>query len=104
MVCGPGVPGVGASGRLDLFGLGAAVNGAPDLGDYREGRTSNQRAVQVDSPWGMLFAHQGQGNTGGPRTGRSRDGSPGTVLQLLKPTEFEALGQRLYKFFQPSQV
>ncbi len=52
----PGVPGVGASGRLNLFGLGTVVNGAPEVGDYYDRGTSNQRAVQVDFVWGVLFA------------------------------------------------
>jgi len=52
----PGVPGVGASGRLNLFGLGMVVNGAPSVGDYYDRGTTNQRAVQVDFVWGVLFA------------------------------------------------
>lgn len=52
----PGVPAVGASGRLNLFGLGEVVRGAPYIGDYYDRGTTNQRAVQIDFVWGILFA------------------------------------------------
>ncbi|MEJ2320764.1 MAG: hypothetical protein P8Z31_00050 [Gammaproteobacteria bacterium] len=52
----PGVPGVGATGRLNLSGIGTVVNGAPSVGDYYDRGTTNQRAVQVDFVWGVLFA------------------------------------------------
>lgn len=51
-----GVPGVGATGRLNLFGLGTVVTGAPNVGDYYDRGTTQQRAVQVDFVWGILFA------------------------------------------------
>ena len=56
----PGVPGIGATGRLNLFGIGTVVNGAPSVGDYYDRGTTNQRAVQVDFVWGVLFAKPSQ--------------------------------------------
>jgi hypothetical protein len=52
----PGVPGVGATGRLNLEGLGKVSRGAPKIGDYFDRGTTNQRAVQTDFVWGVLFA------------------------------------------------
>lgn len=51
-----GVPGVGATGRLNLSGIGTVVNGAPVVADYYDRGTTNQRAVKVDFVWGILFA------------------------------------------------
>lgn len=53
---GPGVPGIGASGRLDTLGITAQRNGAPDPSDYFDRGTTHQRAVQVDFVWGVLNA------------------------------------------------
>lgn len=55
----PGVPGVGATGRLNLFGIGTVVNGAPYTGDFYDRGTTLQRAVQTDFVWGVLFAEKG---------------------------------------------
>lgn len=53
-----GAPGtsVGGTGRLNLFGIGESVNGAPYTGDYYTRGTTDQRAVRVDFVWGILFA------------------------------------------------
>lgn len=51
-----GVPGVGATGRLNLLGLGTVVSGAPETGDFYDRGTTNQRAVQTDFVWGILNA------------------------------------------------
>ena len=51
-----GVPGVGATGRLNLSGIGTVVNGHPETADFYDRGTTNQRAVQVDFVWGILFA------------------------------------------------
>lgn len=53
---GNGVPGVGATGRLNLFGLGTVVSGAPESADFYDRGTTFQRAVQTDFVWGILFA------------------------------------------------
>jgi hypothetical protein len=53
-----GVPGVGASGRLNMFGMGEVVNGAPDTGDYFNRGTTTQRAVQTDFVWGAVINAQ----------------------------------------------
>lgn len=52
-----GVPGVGATGRLNLSGIGTVIDGAPHASDYYDRGTSNQRAVQIDFVWGILFAN-----------------------------------------------
>ena len=46
-----GVPGVGASGRLNLDGYGKVVNGALNPTNYYDSGTTNQRAVQTDFVW-----------------------------------------------------
>ncbi len=51
-----GVSGVGATGRLNLSGIGTVVSGHPENGDFYDRGTTNQRAVQVDFVWGILFA------------------------------------------------
>lgn len=53
---GNGVPGVGATGRLNAFGLGTVISGPPETGDFYDRGTTNQRAVQTDFVWGTLFA------------------------------------------------
>ncbi|CAN0549011.1 unnamed protein product, partial [Laminaria digitata] len=58
-----GVPGVGSTGRLNLFGLGTVVSGAPENSDFFDRGTTNQRAVQTDFVWGTLNA-QGPKVTG----------------------------------------
>ena len=55
-----GVPGVGATGRLNLFGLGTVVSGAPENADFFDRGTTNQRAVQTDFVWGILFAQDAE--------------------------------------------
>jgi len=47
---------VGATGRLNSFGIGTSVNGPPAIGDYYLRGTTQQRAVQTDFVWGVLFA------------------------------------------------
>lgn len=51
-----GAPGVGSSGRLNIFGLGTQVSGPPVVGDFYDRGTTNRRAVQTDFVWGILFA------------------------------------------------
>ena len=51
-----GVPGVGATGRLNMLGVGTVISGPPEIGDLYDRGTSNQRAVQTDFVWGILFA------------------------------------------------
>jgi hypothetical protein len=51
-----GAPGVGSTGRLNIFGLGTVVSGAPETGDFYDRGTANRRAVQTDFVWGILFA------------------------------------------------
>lgn len=53
---GNGVPGVGATGRLNNFGIGTVISGPPQVGDFYDRGTTNQRAVQTDFVWGILFA------------------------------------------------
>ncbi|MBT4905386.1 MAG: hypothetical protein HON62_00760 [Rhodospirillaceae bacterium] len=53
---GNGAPGVGASGRLNNFGIGTQVSGEPENGDFYDRGTANRRAVQTDFVWGTLFA------------------------------------------------
>lgn len=53
---GPGVPGIGATGRLNLDGIGTVVNGAPSVGDFYNRGTTQQRAVRTDFVWGVLLA------------------------------------------------
>ena len=53
---GNGAPGVGSTGRLNIFGLGIVVSGVPEIGDFCDRRTANRRAVQTDFVWGILFA------------------------------------------------
>ncbi|MBT4771131.1 MAG: hypothetical protein HOL07_05350 [Rhodospirillaceae bacterium] len=53
---GNGAPGVGASGRLNNFGIGSQVSGEPVTGDFYDRGTANRRAVQTDFVWGTLFA------------------------------------------------
>ena len=55
-----GVPGVGATGRLNLFGLGTVVSGAPENADFFDRGTTNQRAAQTDFVWGILFAQDAE--------------------------------------------
>lgn len=51
-----GVPGVGGTGRLNLFGIGTVVDGGPSSSDFYDSGTTNQRAVQSDFVWGILGA------------------------------------------------
>ncbi|MEP4379340.1 MAG: hypothetical protein ABJ215_18210 [Alphaproteobacteria bacterium] len=51
-----GAPGVGATGRLNNFGIGTQVSGPPEIGDFYDRGTTNRRAVQTDFVWGILFA------------------------------------------------
>jgi hypothetical protein len=47
---------IGATGRLNLFGIGTSVNGAPVTGDYYMRGSTDQHAVRTDFVWGILFA------------------------------------------------
>ncbi len=53
---GNGVPGVGATGRLNIDGYGKVVTGHPENGDFYDRGTTQRRAVQTDFVWGILFA------------------------------------------------
>jgi hypothetical protein len=55
---GNGAPGVGSTGRLNIFGLNTLVSGAPESGDFYDRGTANRRAVQTDFVWGILFAQE----------------------------------------------
>ncbi|MCH9833552.1 MAG: hypothetical protein K0U49_09325, partial [Alphaproteobacteria bacterium] len=51
-----GVPGVGSTGRLNIFGIDTAISGPPVTADYYNRGTTRQLAVQTDFVWGILFA------------------------------------------------
>lgn len=51
-----GAPGVGSTGRLNLFGIGTVVEGAPSSSDFYDRGTTNQRAARIDYVWGILNA------------------------------------------------
>ncbi len=51
-----GVPGVGATGCLNMLGIGTVISGPPEIGYLYDRGTSNQRAVQTDFVWSILFA------------------------------------------------
>ena len=52
----PGVPGIGASNDLNLFGLSQTVNGAPDPDWFYATGTNQMRVLPMDMVWGMLNA------------------------------------------------
>ena len=53
----PGVPGIGASNDLNLFGLSQTVNGAPDPDWFYATGTNQMRVLPMDMVWGMLKTH-----------------------------------------------